>query len=76
MLELLLLVCLRADPAMCQERSLTFVEPQLSPLACMMFAQPTIAQYMQSHPDSRVARWKCGPAGRVSFDGRVLGQPI
>ena len=76
MIELLLLVCLRAEPDLCQERHLTFTEPGLTPIACAMQAQPTIAAYMRQFPHSRVARWKCGPAGRTSFGPEIGGQSI
>ena len=76
MIELLLLVCLKADPTDCEERRLTFAEPELTPIACAMQAQPTIAHYMARLPEREVARWKCGPAGETAFYDRPAGERI
>jgi hypothetical protein len=76
MIELLLLVCLRAEPEACAERRLTFAEPGLTPAACAMFAQPVIAGYMARHPNSRVRRWTCGAPGRTAFAGETPGEAI
>jgi hypothetical protein len=74
MVELLFLICLRSDPGACQMRSLSFVDPAANVLACAMAAQPLLAQRMERWPEWELARWKCGPAGRVSFDDRP-GEP-
>ncbi len=58
MIELLFTVCLFANEDICEERKLTFVE-NMSPMACMMGAQPELAKWSESHPKWRIGKWKC-----------------
>lgn len=57
MIELAFIACLAAEPAACEKKSLVFTE--MSPMACMMGAQPTLADWVASHPKWRIARWSC-----------------
>lgn len=57
MIELVFLACLSAAPAQCEEKSLLYTD--ISPMTCMMGAQPALAQWLESHPRYQVARWKC-----------------
>lgn len=62
MIELFFIACLASAPDVCEERTIAFVEP-LTPLACMMGAQPRLAQWSLAHPKWQVARWRCQPVG-------------
>lgn len=57
MIELLFVACLSTAPDQCQERRLLFTE--ISPMTCMMGAQPELARWTQTHPAFRVTGWKC-----------------
>ena len=57
MIELLFVACLSTAPDQCEERSLIFTD--VSPMACMMGAQPELAKWTATHPAFHVAGWKC-----------------
>ncbi len=57
MIELLFVACLSTAPDRCQERSLLFTD--ISPMTCMMGAQPELAKWTETHPAFRVTGWKC-----------------
>lgn len=63
-MELLLSICLVSSPADCRSENITVSMEATAPMACMMTAQQTIAQWQESHPKWRVARWKCGQTSR------------
>ncbi|HKM62159.1 MAG TPA: hypothetical protein VJY39_06685 [Acidisphaera sp.] len=56
--ELIVLACNLADPSACKEYHLMF-QSAGSLRACMMQAQPYLAQWVGEHPDVRVAKWRC-----------------
>jgi hypothetical protein len=58
MIELAFVVCLRAMPAECEERSMTYL-PDATLMSCMMQAQPQLAQWSEQHPNMTVSRWSC-----------------
>ena len=60
MIALVFIVCLQSDPQTCQERNLLFTDQQLTPMACLMNAQTRLAEWSESHPRWRIAKWKCG----------------
>jgi hypothetical protein len=57
MIELLFLACLSASPASCEERSLLYTD--VTPMTCMLGAQPELARWAESNPRWIVGRWKC-----------------
>lgn len=61
MIELVFTACLASSPAVCEERSLTFID--VSPMTCMMGAQPQLAKWVESHPKWKVSGWKCRMGG-------------
>ena len=63
MIELVFVVCLRATPEFCEERSIAYL-PEVSLMACMMQAQPHLAQWSETHPDLEIARWSCTTSDR------------
>ncbi|EPX76103.1 hypothetical protein [Salipiger mucosus] len=57
MIELLFVTCLSAAPDQCRERSLIYTD--ITPMTCMMGAQPELAKWSQSNPKYEVRGWKC-----------------
>ncbi len=57
MIELLFVTCLSVSPTECQERSMLFTD--ISPMTCMMGAQPELAKWVNEHPKWKVSQWKC-----------------
>ena len=64
MMELVLTVCLLADPSKCEERSIGLY-PDMTAMACVMQGQPQIATWAETHPGLSIERWTCrGTHGR------------
>jgi hypothetical protein len=63
LVELVVLACTLASPGACREYHL-MVQSAGSLRACMMQAQPYLAQWIGDHPNLRVARWRCAWPGR------------
>jgi hypothetical protein len=66
MLELMVSVCLINDPARCKEVSLTYSAESLTPMQCMMGAQPEIAKWIEAHPKWALKKWTCQRAGQYA----------
>lgn len=57
--ELVVAVCLVANPAACEERRFQFFrEGGLT--GCMIRATPYLADWTAAHPEWAVKSWKCG----------------
>lgn len=63
MLELLVSVCLISDPTQCKDVNLVYTDEALTPMQCMMGAQPEIAKWIEAHPQWTLKRWTCQKAG-------------
>ena len=59
MIELFFIVCLVSAPDDCQEKSLLYAD--ITPMACMMGAQPELAKWIAERPNYRIKQWKCRP---------------
>lgn len=59
MIALVFIACLQSSPDICREQQLLYAEA-MTPMRCLMEAQPHLAQWRNAHPDWRVARWRCG----------------
>ena len=57
MIELLFVACLATAPDECRERSLVFTD--ISPMQCLMGAQPELAKWTNAHPNMTVKSWRC-----------------
>lgn len=62
-MTLIFLVCLISSPGTCREERFSFAFEAANDLGCMMVAQPKMAEWTNTHPEWRVARWKCIPQG-------------
>ena len=58
MVDLILTVCLSANPGSCRDEHLYF-ESHGSLMQCMFLAPSEIAKWSQEHPALKVKRWKC-----------------
>jgi hypothetical protein len=68
-MELVLSICLLTSPGDCREERISISMEQTAPMQCMIGAQPMIAEWTNTHPKWKVAKWRCGPAG---FDGQRI----
>lgn len=58
MIQLVIVYCLVANAANCKEARPAFEQP-LTPMGCMMNAQLVAQQYVTTHPEWRLASWRC-----------------
>ena len=58
MLTLVFTICLFDDPKSCEQREMIVHEP-ISAMACLMSAPSELARWRETHPNWRIARWKC-----------------
>lgn len=71
-MDLVLMVCLLASPETCREEHVAIGYEQADPRMCMAGAVPVIAEWSETNPDWRVARWKCGRASRAAaLDSKI-----
>ncbi len=66
MIEIAAAVCLIASPGRCKEVSLVFEAEAITTFSCMMYGQGELAKWAEDHPNWRINRWSCRPAGRVA----------
>lgn len=57
MIELLFVACLANAPEECSERALMFTD--VSPMACLMGAQPELAKWTNTHPGYEIKSFRC-----------------
>lgn len=58
LVDLIVLVCALSSPNACHEQHL-LVQSNGSLRACVMQAQPYLAQWSDTHPGYRIARYRC-----------------
>ena len=66
MIELFAAVCLINNPASCRDISLTYSAEALTPMQCLMQAQPEIAKWISDHPGWQLKRYACRPASQFA----------
>ncbi|PUB13208.1 hypothetical protein [Yoonia sediminilitoris] len=57
MIELIFVACLAASPTQCNDQSLLFTD--VTPMACMMGAQPQLAKWSSQRPGYTIKSWTC-----------------
>jgi hypothetical protein len=62
-LEIVLTVCSLANASQCEEQRI-ILDPNMSLKACVMQAEPTMAQWAVAHPNWTIARWHCEYSGQ------------
>ena len=62
MIEIVLLVCMLADPGKCKDVRLTFAVESITvtPQQCMVNGQTEIAKWAEYNPNWSVQKWRCG----------------
>jgi hypothetical protein len=58
MVDLIVTVCSLLNPNACQDRHM-LIQSQGSLKACVMQAEPYLAQWAGEHPGLRIVRWRC-----------------
>ena len=58
MLRLVFMVCMINSPEVCEQREL-LVQDEMPVMACVMGAMPELAIWRETHPNWRIARWRC-----------------
>ncbi len=66
MIEIAAAVCMISAPERCRDITLTFDADSVTPITCMMNGQSELAQWTVEHPNWRIARFSCRPAGEVA----------
>ncbi|WP_300444453.1 hypothetical protein [uncultured Mameliella sp.] len=69
MIELLFVVCISGEVGssqVCEEKSLLFTD--VTPMTCMMGAQPVLAKWIESHPAFTIRSWMCKPVSFIERD--------
>lgn len=66
MIELLFVACLAASPEECRERSMVFTD--ITPMACLMGAQPELAKWAATHPAYTIENWRCRAVSFAEVD--------
>lgn len=66
MIELIFIACLSASPDDCQERSLLYTD--ISPMVCLMAAQPELAKWVEAHPRWQIQSWRCAAVRNAHQD--------
>ena len=65
-IELFAAVCLIESPTKCKDVSLIYSAEALTPMQCLMQAQPEVAKWIGEHPGWQIKRYSCRPAGQFA----------
>ena len=66
MIEIVLSVCLLAEPGRCRDEHVTVLAENSTPFQCMRYGQLEAVKWSEAHPKWSVQRWTCRPAGQVA----------
>ena len=66
MIEIAAAVCMISAPERCHEIQISFDVENVSPASCMMLGQTQLAQWTVEHPNWRISKFTCRPAGQVA----------
>jgi hypothetical protein len=66
MLELVVSVCLIADPTRCKDVSLVYMAEGMTPMQCLMASPAEIAKWAEGHPNWFAKKWTCRSAGQLA----------
>jgi len=59
LVELILTVCLLAQPAVCKDQHIPFLR-EINVRSCMWQGQLQAVHWLADHPQWRIRRWRCG----------------
>lgn len=57
MIELIFLACVANTPNSCEEHAMQYIN--ITPMTCLIGAQPQLAKWTNEHPNWTVKSWKC-----------------
>lgn len=66
MLELVAVACLISSPTQCKDVALNYSAESLTPMQCLMQAQVELAKWAGEHPNWKIERYSCRPAGLIA----------
>ncbi len=66
MIELVFIACLSGSPEDCETRSLLYTD--ISPMTCLMGAQPELARWVATHPRWQIQSWRCAMVSHIQRD--------
>lgn len=68
MIEIILSVCMLADPTKCKDVHLSYVAEGggITPHSCMMYGQSEITKWAEGNPNWTIQRWTCGRPSSLS----------
>lgn len=62
MIEIVLSVCLLANPADCKDVRMLQMAEKVTPYMCMFRGQVAAMRWAEGHPKYKIAKWKCQEA--------------
>lgn len=61
MIEIVLSVCMLADPNRCKDVHLSYMsEGDVTPQQCMLYGQSEISKWAEGNPNWKLHKWPCG----------------
>jgi hypothetical protein len=66
MIEIAAAVCMVGSAQHCRDIVLSFQADSVTPASCMMYGQSELAKWTEGHPNWRIARFTCRPAGKFA----------
>ena len=69
MLRLIFTVCMIDAPGTCEQREM-LVYDRMPVMACVVGAMPELATWRETHPNWRIARWRCEDDRTARRSGR------
>ncbi len=66
MIEIAMTACSLVQGQQCREFSLVYEAERVSLHTCMLYGQMEMAKWTLDHPNWRITRWRCQPAGQTA----------
>lgn len=66
MIEIAAAACLIGYANQCRDVVLTFAAENVTPTSCMTYSQIELAKWTVGHPNWRITRFTCRPAGKFA----------
>ncbi len=62
-MEIILSVCLIANPSQCKDQPLDQRVNTADPFHCTVVSTPYVAQWADQHPAWKIIKWRCSASG-------------
>ena len=66
MIEIAAAVCMLSSAEHCRNIVLSFEADNVTPVSCMMQGQIELSKWTEGHPNWRIERFTCRPAGKFA----------